>query len=345
MGTVVSTQTPTFPQKIGDGLYGVVYATGDNTVTKKQKVMAATLTPYTEAWRESRAFDWIDTITDPKMKSFFACRIRQIITHDTAWTHVPEFYNERMAVFDTATPEDQRWLTASGALLAERNAYQYVHEVVMERKGRPVQKNLATPAKINKAIVELLTVIHFMQRAGVVHTDMHAGNIVMQENGSIALIDYGDVYLSDDPEYGRRVEEHVMMSQFIGMCIDIHNNFDIEERLANAPEVIRSKVTTMEQRIDTALNTDGVQYFLTKVCDGLKYTDPVGKARAAPIKHDLVVCVLFDWMKLNHPSEFKKMMGWPATSELHSWIRVTDLEFIFMNMGDLPALIQYFKTV
>lgn len=340
-----STPTPTphpAQLKIGDGLYGVVYANSDNTVTKKQKLKTDTLKPGTEAWRESRAFDWIDTIIDPRMQRFFAQRIKQITTHDPAWTHLPKFYIDRVAVLkvspERVSAEDTAWLTEATVLLEERNAYPYVHELTMERKGRPIDKQLITPAKINRAIVELLTVIHFMQQAGVMHTDIHAGNIVMQADGAIALIDYGEFYFKGDPTYEKHAREHVMVSQFVGMCIDIINNFEIEEALDDA-----SSVNPIERRVDTALETGDMADFLTRVCTTLSYTYPIDKARNAPRMHNLVVCVLFDRMKLKYPDDFKRMMGWPATSVLHSWITLEDLEFVLMHMGDLPAVIAYFE--
>lgn len=337
------TPSPSAPVKIGEGLFGVVYATGDTVVTKKQKIPTSNLGPHTEAWKEARAFDWIDSIRDKQMQRFFARRIRQVITYDPSWKHMPKFYVERVAVMtsapDRVTQEDKEWLTRTTAMLQEHNAYAYVHEVSMECKGRRIQKDLITRAKLNKGIVELLTVIHFMQQQGVMHSDIHPGNIVIQPDGSIALIDYGDIYFKGDLTYERHAAEHLMMMQFVGTCTDVTSNFEIEEALEDA-----TAVTDIFQRVATALETGDMANFLEDMCDKLSYSNPVGKARTDPRMHDLVVCVLFDRMKLKYPAEFKRMMGWPDTSVLHSWITREDLDFVFMHMSNLPTVIEYFKN-
>lgn len=326
---------------VGEGLYGAVYRNTDGSLTKKLKMSSTVPSVDSGVFRELRAYDWIDTIDNPAMLKFFARRLHFCVRTDRTYTHVPRFFTDRLSTLEKTphrvTQEDTKWLLETKQKLAEVNSYPYVYEIVMQDKGRPLNPALITPQKLKKAIGQAFRIVHFMQQQEVIHSDLHTGNFVMQSTGDLALIDYGEVHMKGDAKYASFLAEHVMLMQLTSMMVDITNNFDIEGNLADA-----SQVTTLEQRCAYALSISEMATLFTLVCASVKYDWET--AIKDPYNHDFLVAVLFNSMKVMHPTDFKKMMGWPDNVVLHIYFGADDIRFVYLHLGNIPAIIQYFEN-
>ena len=60
-----------------------------------------------------------------------------------------------------------------------------------------------TPAKKLKALAQLDTHIHTMNKAGIIHQDLHGGNVMVTPSGRVYIIDYDLASYSKDAEAGR----------------------------------------------------------------------------------------------------------------------------------------------
>jgi len=60
-----------------------------------------------------------------------------------------------------------------------------------------------TPAKKLKALAQLDAHIHTMNKAGIIHQDLHGGNVMVTPSGRVYIIDYDLASYSKDAEAGR----------------------------------------------------------------------------------------------------------------------------------------------
>ena len=60
-----------------------------------------------------------------------------------------------------------------------------------------------TPAKKLKALAQLDKHIHTMNKAGIIHQDLHGGNVMVTPSGRVYIIDYDLASYSKDAEAGR----------------------------------------------------------------------------------------------------------------------------------------------
>jgi len=343
MGGSISSSSPQRgPEKIGEGLYGVVYRNSDGSLTKKQKLKGSIPEKNTDLWRELRAYDWIDTIKDARFKNFFAVRISYTIHLDQEYKHMPDWIKireERIRSDPDSVPDgDKNWIADNLKEISKSNAFPYTCDLVIQNKGRAPSPANADPTRVHKALRQALEIIDYMQKEEVIHSDLHIMNFVIQPSGDIALIDYGSVHLRDDDFYQKHKAEHLMMAQITSMMVDVGNNFEIEESLKDA-----RSVTTIEQRITTALSVGDNEEFLKAACEKIGYANPISKARNNPGNHDLVVSILLNRTKVRYPEQFKAMMGWPAAVILHSHVSADMLDFVYMHISDIPEIVRHFQ--
>lgn len=321
---------------VAEGMYGAVYRTADGTLLKRQKMKASMPETHTEVWREMRAYDWIDSLDEDVMQHFFCRRKWYIVRLDRTYSRIPA---KLLQQEKSINRDESEWARSRLADISTRNAYPYVMEMYIEDKGRPLNKITAKDAPkdvVYRVLAQCTRIIAFMQHRGVIHADLHAGNVVIQPNGDVALIDYGEFFFRGDPEYKTHEEEHTMMMQFSGSMIDIENNFDVEEKF---PE----NLTTMQTRVERALQIPRMTDRLLDISKRSGYGDPLEKAKD-PTAHDFVVSVLFNLAKVANPKEFKAMMGYPSSAALHSFVSEVDLIFVYTNLRDIGRVAAYFDS-
>ena len=74
-----------------------------------------------------------------------------------------------------------------------------------------------------------------------------------------------------------------------------------------------------------------------------KYEHPVEKMRGNPYRHGMPCAVLLNTTKVTNDVVFREMMGWPVNTNVHTWFPKKDVEFVFMNITDIPEIITYFS--
>jgi serine/threonine protein kinase len=342
MENIVPYKLENQPEKIGEGLYGCVYRNPDGTLTKRQKIRNPIPEKNTSVWRELRAYDWIDTILDKEMKKFFAVRFCHTIRLYPEYNFMPNWFKLRMDIInknpDSVSTCEKEFVSHNFKKMSISNDFPYICDIVIQDKGRePVLKN-EDPVNIKKFFFQAFSIINFMQNNNVIHSDIHSGNFLIQQSGDIALIDYGSFHLIDDEFYDMHKKEHIMIAHMTSIMIDTDNSCDVEESIEDA-----TLITTLEQRITTALSIGDNWKFLESVCAKIGYDDPIVKATNAPHKHDLVVAILLNRTKVRYPEDFKRTMGWPKHVKLHSYVDADTLDFVFMNMDNIPAILQIFS--
>ena len=341
MGIGASVSTKDTPSRSGEdevfvaeGMYGAVYRTGDGSLLKRQKTKTSMIEPHTSVWREMRAYDWIDSLDGNTMQNVFCCRRRYTVRHDQTYAWVPM---ELLKQEKSNSVIAREWAKGRRAEIDIMNKYPYVLDLYIEDKGRPLNMANARASPnhvVRRIFAQCVRIIAFMQNQGVIHADLHAGNVVVQPSGRIALIDYGEFFFRGDPEYKTREEEHTMMMQLSGAMIDIENNFDIEEGFSE-------NITAIQTRVDRALQISGMTDRLADISGRAGYDDPLEKAKD-PNAHDFVVSVLFNLAKVANPKEFKAMMGYPPSAVLHSFVSEADLMFVYTHLRDLDSVAAYF---
>lgn len=328
---------------LAEGLWGAVFLNSDGTVTKIGKVKSLTPDYTTEFWREMRAFDWIEqNKNNPIVHRHLVKRIKISIIESAKYKHIPAFFTERYNKWKTnpesVSAEDVNWLTETKSKMDAVNAYGYVYRLTMQNKGERIDLNMMPTRQIRKVAAQLFSIIDYMTGYDIIHCDIHTGNILINNStGDITLIDYGEVYMKGDDSYATLKAEYTMICQAVGVLININNNFELEKQQTDA-----SKITTMERRISYALAIPDMSRALIDICRNVNYTEPIQKARRDPRKHDLVVSILFDGMKTKHADLFPSMMGYKADARVESFIDWKDLETIYLNMNNIPNIINHF---
>lgn len=50
-------------------------------------------------------------------------------------------------------------------------------------------------------VIELENALHFLQSEGMRHKDLHSGNVMMDTNGNITIIDFGSTSIKSESKY------------------------------------------------------------------------------------------------------------------------------------------------
>jgi hypothetical protein len=337
---------------IGEGSHGKVYTRKGGVVVKKGKQKTLMPDSTTDFGRELRAYTWIDSLSDDpkiatpytiKMQSAFARALTYQIYRDNTFTHISSINADKLYLLSTnpdAFTEDEKiYLRRYEKEAAEKNAWPYTYELSIEDKGHPIDYSLVTPKTMTKAIIQLLRVIRFMQDQDVVHIDLHLGNIVIQPNGDIALIDYGEMYVTGEHVFYTAAKEHTMLTQVVGMMTDIENTFRIE-----AQQPVKN-LTSPQKRIQAALALPDVRAKLLSVSASIEYPHPISRVLTEETAASFAYSLLLDMTKAKHPEKFKELMGFAPSAELHTWFKWEDIEVIYDNLKDIPAIIRYFEAV
>jgi hypothetical protein len=327
---------------IGEGAFGVVYLKPDGNVMKKGKQDVTLIEEHTQLGREMRAFDWIDHMEDKQMQSFFARRLDFHICRDNTFTVPLTWARARFEKMDSdfhSVPLEERdFLVQMRRDTDMRNKWLFTYELTRENKGRAIDSGMIDSKKAYKALVQVLRVIQFMTQHDWAHVDLHRGNFLIQPNGDIALIDYGEMYTKGDDKWLYIKREYLMLVQLVGLMIDIDNNFSIEGKQP------AQNITSIENRVDFALRQEDVRDKLLAVCDSVNYADPIGRVTASPRECDLLISLLFDTMKAKHPDRFRIMMGFPPDASVHTWFQWRDIENIYDHLDDIPGAITHFES-
>lgn len=328
---------------IGEGLFGSVYHTpGSDRVIKRGKLK--TMYPVlddqkTDLWRELRAYDWVDSIETTSFQRFFARRFSCLITKDSTFRPLEAFMREHSQPTDLTSRERTTY-----EKITERTSWPYTYDLTVEYKGRPfVASDLASGREKMTYLIELLEVMQFMNIQGVIHTDMHKGNLLRQPDGHLALIDYGEMHFSGSVEYYKAFREHMMELQLTGLMSDSENFYKLEDA---QPEL---EATTQDERISYFFaNQPRLVDKLRKMCARIGYGDPESEywsAVEAGEEPFLVVSFVYDSMKLTSAPGFAQMMNLPIDCERHSWFSYDKLEVVYNNLGDIPEMIRIFKEI
>jgi hypothetical protein len=182
-----------------------------------------------------------------------------------------------------------------------------------------------------------------MLSEGVVHTDMHKKNILMQADGRVALIDYGEIHFRGSKEFEEAVREHMMEMQITALMSDSDNFYMLEDRQQPA------EATTQDQRIDYFFKNEPV--LLAKLKIMLRATGFNGEPAAMYSQYlkekkepFLIISFAYDATKLYDPRGFLKMMNFRPDAHLHSWFTFDDLDIIYRNLGNIDKMISEFNN-
>lgn len=342
--------TPTIPEievepdiLIGEGSHGKVYTRKGGLVVKKGKQKTLLADPKTEFGRELRAYTWIESISDASIQAMFARAIRYEVYRDATFMHIPTYITRQLEALNknpaAFTEEGTRSLRQYESEGRAKSAWPYTYELLIEDKGHPIDYSLVTPRLMIGAFVQLLKIIQFMREQHVVHLDLHLGNIVIQRNGDIALIDYGEMYEAGDAEYTEALREHTMLTQVVGMMTDIENTFKVEGE--QPPE----NLTSTQKRIQAALALPDVRAKLLAVSSSIGYVDPVSRVLIEEKDAPFAYSFLLDMTKAKHTQIFKEIMGFSPSSHMHVWFKWEDIEAVYDNLLDIPAIIRHFEKV
>lgn len=331
---------------IAEGSIGKVYMQGDDAVLKRGKQKTIQDDTSTEIGRELRAYKWIDTISaESGMSKHFAHVVSYKVYRDESFVHVPAQHALDMERIDTLPQDVAAHFRRYQATLDERNAWPYTYELVVENKGRRIDHSRVTPKNMRAGIIQVLQIIEFFKKNEIEYDDFHLGNILLSkgpdgapdDEPSVALVDYGELYMKGDKEYETSKREHTMMIQLVGMMTDINNTFSMEYH--SSP----SQLTPTEKRVRYALAVDDVRKKILQVTSRVGYRDPISRVLLEGIDANLVYSMLVDIMKVKHPARFVEMMGFSAHTQMHTWFEWDQVEVIYDNLNDPSGAISHFQ--
>ena len=291
----------------------------------------------TDLWREMRAYDWIDSIESTGYQRFFARRYDITIFKDSVFIPREKWFNEFKQTTSTQDREISEYKRVQ-----ERMRWPYTYNLVIENKGKAFDFGNFNDGQRLLHVIQLLKIAQFMLSKGVVHTDMHKQNLLVQANGDLALIDYGEVHFQGSKEFHDAIHEHMMELQITALMSDSDNFYQLED---NQP---REQMTTQNQRIDYFFNHEPkLLARLKQITDQIGYGNPV-PTYAKYIRENrepfLIVSYAYDATKLLDPQGFLKMMNFPPSSQLHSWFSFDFLDVIYTNLGHYDKAIQKFES-
>jgi len=340
MGATTSTEIK--PDSfVAEGSNGKVYMQADGNVLKRGKQKTLQEGSENDIGRELRAYKWIDTIPpESEMYASFAHVISYKVTRDSSFVHVPSEHAKDMERIDTFPKDVADHFRRYQAVLEERNRWPYTYELVVENKGRRIDHSRVTPKRMLKGIIQILKIINFFKNNEIEYDDFHLGNVLIvntpQDEPTVALVDYGELYMKGDKEYEFSRREHIMMIQLVGMMTDINNTFSMEAH--SDP----SKIMSVEKRVKYALAVDDVRKKILQVTSKIGYKDPISRVLLEGTDANLVYSMLLDIMKVKYPARFIEMMGFDPHSKMHTWFEWNHVEVIYDNLTDIPAAIAHF---
>jgi len=331
--------TPVF---IGEGLYGAVYSLPNGKVLKRGKLLrtypsATDDNTQTDLWREMRAYDWIDLIKTSGFQGFFARRFSINIIKDSIFIPREKWFKEFKHTTNTHESELDEYRR-----IQDRIQWPYTYDLVIENKGRAFDFGNFNDKQRLFYVIQLLKISQFMLSQNVVHTDLHKQNLLIQPNGDIALIDYGEMHFKGSKEFDDAIREHMMEFQITALMSDSDNFYKLED---NQP---REQMTTQDQRIGYFFEHEPVLLEQLKmIAIKIGYGNPIPtyaqyiKDKREPF---LIVSFAYDATKLNDPVGFIKMMNFHSTSQLHSWFTFDFISVIYTNLGHIDKAIEKFET-
>jgi hypothetical protein len=234
--------------------------------------------------------------------------------------------------------EETGSLLRNAAQFETENKWPYTYELVLENKGRRLDLLRVTPQKMARGLIQILSMIKFMQDQQVAYLDWHVGNLVTLTGDDLTLIDYGEVYMEGDTQYAEALREHTMLIQVVGMMTDINNTFQIQS------EQPPSRLTSAQKRITFALSFDDIRLKLLSIAAKIGYKDPIVRVLKEEADAYFAYSFLLDAMKIRHPGRFAEMMGFEESAQrkLHTWFEWDDVEVIYDNLTDIPTAIAHF---
>jgi serine/threonine protein kinase len=334
--------TPANPIFIGEGLYGAVYLLSDGQVLKKGKLkktypFVTDDNTQTDLWREMQAYDWIDSIESTGYQQFFARRSSIRIFKDSSFIPREKWFKEFKQTASTHQSEIDEYKRVQ-----ERMIWPYTYNLVIENKGKAFDFGNFNDGQRLLYVIQLLKISRFMLSQGVVHTDMHKQNLLVQPNGNLALIDYGEVHFKGSKEFDDAIREHMMELQITALMSDSDNFYQLED---NQP---REQMTTHDQRIRYFFKHEPqLVSRLQQITDQIGYGNPVTtytnyiKENREPF---LIISFAYDATKLTDRQGFLKMMNFPQSSQVHSWFTFDFLDVIYTNLGHIDKSIQTFEA-
>lgn len=327
---------------IGGGMYGAVYRLNDTTVCKVQKVKnTACLTPDDSCGTEMLAYDWIDTIQETSMKVFFSKRLEARIILNPSYSYTPTEVSCNLQSTDEVARVRAVRLKK---VFDKQNEYPYVMEIYTEFKGTQIdftKAYLATKKQIALAFWQLLKIILFMKDHKIVHSDLHAGNVLMQSSGDLALIDYGMMYSEKHHalDYKRCMNDHVSMMSYYQFMVCAENDKMIEEDMRDSNI---STLTSIQRRVRICLE-DPV---LGSLYDDFRRNLGIISWRSMSLEFLEADRMTQKWLiytaKWKKPNQwYKKMMGYPPSSFVYTFFEEDAFMYFLLNFKQPQVFLSF----
>ena len=183
--------------------------------------------------------------------------------------------------------------------------------------------------------MQVLRIVQFLTRSGIVHADLHYGNFLVRGQTAhgfplLTLVDFDDTYFAGDPEYEAMRRNFMMLAQVSGM-------------MANVPQ---THATTAEHHEYGATIPEFEEAERT-----IRRTNPdmaraiAGWARGAGVdtNADLVVAMHYDLAKARDPGLHRALHRLPPTAPVAVWFPAEDFEFLYAHVRDIDAIVNHFS--
>ena len=216
-------------------------------------------------------------------------------------------------------------------------ALPYEYRLTMTYGGEALEIGSASAASLPMHVryhllLQALRIVHFLERSGIVHVDLHYGNFL--KNGKIlgvyprlVLIDYDDTFFVGDAPYEKLHHNCLMLSHVSGMMANVPETYSVLDALGvGSPDIekIVRGVKNFYKDIEPAVN---------KIV-GASGVDPDA---------DIVTTMYLDVLKARNPSLFRQLYGMQATSRASTWFPEEDFWALYNNIRDMHAIIAHFS--